>query len=802
MHQGCGGRAVISIGKFRSPDYYLREVVDGAEDYYLAPGEAPGRWRGGGAALLGLEGVVEGDDLTAVFVGRNPRTDAPLTETTPRLAGFDLTFSPPKSISLLWALSGEEDARRVVGCVERAVGEVERYLEREACRVRRGHAGRVCEPAGGFVAAAFLHRTSRLADPGLHVHYLVMNAAQGPDGRWTALDGRSLYRERYTADALFQAALRYELARDFGVLFGEADRHGVAEIAGIDAKTRRAFSRRRIEIEAEMTRRGVTGGRAARMATLATRTAKSKAIPEHELRQTWAQRAHGLGFSLDAVPRMPRTPALTVTDDELAAVLTGDHAAFGRAEVIRAVATTATQGATLAQIDARAETFLSCEHAVSLVEGRWWTTPEILALEQKTVAVALDGTGIGAGVADPAAVETAIARRPSLVAEQQAMVGRVTGSGNRLDVVVGPPGCGKTFALDAVREAYQASGQRVVGVALAARAARELQSGAGIDARTARWFQLALETGRDTLDARTVLVIDEAAMLGTRLFADLVARADRAGAKVIAVGDPKQLPAIEAGGLFSALLGRVDAVRLAGNRRQRDAAERAALGALRSGRVNVALAHLEHNGNITVADNADVLRDALVDDWYQAHAAGRQAVMGALRRSDVADLNDRARARLREDGRLGPDVLTVDDRSFAVGDRVLTRRNRYDLGVVNGDVGEITGAGPGRIHLRLDDGREVSVPFSYAVEGHLDFAYARTIHQSQASTCDQEFLLGDDALVAELGYTGLSRARDHNRLYTVAARDPDHPDDPLAHVRHALGVSQAKTAAVDMAAGR
>lgn len=365
------------------------------------------------------------------------------------------------------------------------------------------------------------------------------------------------------------------------------------------------------------------------------------------------------------------------------------------------MATTATQGATLAQIDARADTFLSSGHAVSLVADRWWTTPEILALERRTIAVAVEGTGIGAG----------------------------------------------------------------------------------IDARTARSLQLALDTGRDTLDAGTVLVIDEAAMLGTRLFADLVTRADRAGAKVIAVGDPKQLPAIEAGGLFSALLDRVDALRLAGNRRQRDPAERAALGALRSGRVDVALARLERNGNITVADNADLLRDALVDDWYQAQAAGRQAVMGALRRSDIADLNDRARERLRDDGRLGPDVLTVDDLSFAVGDRVLTRRNRYDLGVVNGDVGEITGAGPGRIHVRLDDGREVSVPYSYAVEGHLDFAYARTIHQSQASTCDQEFLLGDDALLAELGYTGLSRARarDHNRLYTVAARDPDHPDDPLAH---------------------
>ena len=123
----------------------------------------------------------------------------------------------------------------------------------------------------------------------------------------------------------------------------------------------------------------------------------------------------------------------------------------------------------MAQIDARTDAFLASPHAVALVEGRCWTTPEMLALEQHAIQVCLDGTGIGAGLADAAAVEVAIAGRPSLVGEQQVMVRRVTGSGNRLDVVVGPPGCGKTFALDAVREAYQASGHRVVGVALAAR---------------------------------------------------------------------------------------------------------------------------------------------------------------------------------------------------------------------------------------------------------------------------------------------------------------------------------------------
>jgi ATP-dependent exoDNAse (exonuclease V) alpha subunit len=291
-------------------------------------------------------------------------------------------------------------------------------------------------------------------------------------------------------------------------------------------------------------------------------------------------------------------------------------------------------------------------------------------------------------------------------------------------------------------------------------------------------------------------------MLGTRLFADLVAQADRAEAKVIAVGDPKQLPEIEAGGMFAALLRRLDPVTLAGNRRQRDPEERAALADLRAGRVDAALGRLERNGNVTVADNADLLRDALVDDWYQAHQAGRHAVMGALRRSDVADLNTRARERLTADGHLGPDILSIDERSFATGDRVMARRNRYDLGVVNGDAGRITGAGATHLEIHLDHGRDVAVPFSYAIDGHLDHAYARTIHQSQAMTCDLELVLGDDALLSEVGYTGMSRARDHNRLYSVAAHDPDHPDDPLAHVRHALGVSQAKIAAVDLAAGR
>ncbi len=180
------------------------------------------------------------------------------------------------------------------------------------------------------MGAVFLHRTSRLGDPGIHLHWTVFNVAQGPDGRRTALDARALYRVRYTAEAVFQATLRRELATRLGLVFDEMDRHGVAEVVGISGDMRRAFSRRRTEIVAEMKRLGLRSGDGARIATLTTRRPKLKAITEAELRAEWRQRAGDNRFDLTAVPRVPRTPDLRVSDDDLAAELTEQHATFER----------------------------------------------------------------------------------------------------------------------------------------------------------------------------------------------------------------------------------------------------------------------------------------------------------------------------------------------------------------------------------------------------------------------------------------------------------------------------------------
>ena len=184
----------------------------------------------------------------------------------------------------------------------------------------------------------------------------------------------------------------------------------------------------------------------------------------------------------------------------------------------------------------------------------------------------------------------------------------------------------------------------------------------------------------------------------------------------------------------------------------------------------------------------------MVLDWYAHHEAGTDAVMGAIRRSDVRDLNARAHAVLEATGELGPPVAVIDEQRFSVGDRVLALENRYDLGIVNGDLATIVGADDHHLRVRTTADRVIALPLDYVAD-HLQHGYARTIHKTQGLTCDVALLLGDDVLYAELGYTGLTRGRDANHLYAVAA---DTPDDPLAHLTRSLATSRAKVAAADL----
>ncbi|MGH9002964.1 MAG: MobF family relaxase, partial [Acidimicrobiia bacterium] len=618
---------VLSIGKLGpgQQQYYLDTVARGAEEYWSNAKEAPGQWVGHGSALLGVAGEVNGDDLHRVLEHRDPRSGTRLTRAqgAPKVAGFDATFCAPKSVSLLFALGNPETSNQVRNAHDVAVTEAVSVLEAEAARGRRGKAGAQRVAADGFVAAAFRHRTSRAGDPHLHTHVLVANLVKAvADGRWSALDARPLYAWAKTVGYLYEAQLRAEMTRRLGVGWGPVNR-GIADVQGIPRATLREFSRRREEIEAHMAERGETSARAAQVATYATRTPKDREAAPEGLVPEWRARAETLGLDDNALaglvrragpprPPVPGADAAEALFDVLTSPegLTAQRSTFGRREVIQAICAALPHGGDIADILSLTDAFLTSEHVVALGqtvelracdvirrldgtvvpahlgEGRF-TTPEMVATEQRLVASALGRRHGGFGVADPDHVDAALSARPALSIEQVAMVRRLTGSGAGVEVVEGAAGSGKTFGLAAAREAWEASGQRVVGAALAARAAAELEAGSGIRSHTLDRLLADLDRpDSGGLPARAVVVVDEAAMVGTRKLARLLAHAEIAGVKVVLVGDRHQLPEIDAGGAFAGLAKRLGFTALSENRRQDEAWERAALAHLRAGRVN------------------------------------------------------------------------------------------------------------------------------------------------------------------------------------------------------------------------
>lgn len=804
----------MSIAKLAAgqQNYYLNAVAKGVEDYYAGRGEAPGEWLStGGNADLSLNGRVDHDALHAVLSGANPRNGRGLVRSGRRVPGFDATFSAPKSVSLLFGLGDDRVARAAVAAHDAAVGAAVGYLERVAAVGRRGAGGVYSVDTSGLVAAAFRHRTSRAGDPQLHSHVLIANMARGTDGRWGALDARLLYWHQRTAGFLYQAQLRAELTRRLGVAWHPA-RNGMAEIDGVPTPVLRAFSARRVEIEDRMAQLGVHSAKGAEVATLSTRGAKGEPETTESLRARWRAQAAEIGFDASrlhdvlASPREPTEP--WATRDELDDVLTEHVSFFDRRDVLRAVAERAPDGVDVAAAEERADEYLASPSAVELsagVVGMRYSTPELLRIEADLLASAEQHQDDGVAVTDNATVERVLAARPTLTDEQRGLVRRVTTSGAGVEMVVGAAGAGKTFALDAARDAWQQSGHRVIGVALAARAAAELQAGSGIPSFTIDALLYHCESNpHGALPKNCVVVVDEAGMVGTRKL-DRVHRLVRdADAKLVLVGDPRQLPEINAGGAFTGLLRRLGATRLVANMRQRDPVERLALAELRGRKVGAAIGRLTEHGRVRELPTADAARAELVASWSAARDTGAHATMVALRRSDVADLNQRARHMLQERGDIvGPELVTPTGR-FAVGDHVMATLNRRQLGLINGTIGEVIhiDTHDAALTIRTTDDRHLLVPTDYLAEGNLTHAYAMSIHKAQGMTCDVSFVLGDDQLYLEAGYTALSRGRQRNELFVVAANEPgcdtgthDHNDiDIVAALSH----SRAQTLATDL----
>ncbi len=841
----------LSVGR---EDYYVREVAENREEYLSGHGESPGRWLGKGAEALGQQGTASSEAFRRIFHGRHPDTGDLLGRPHGQrgLPAFDVVFRPVKSVSVLYGLGDTRIGGAVAAAHQQAVVEALGYLE-DHVGGRRGHAGARKVDGRGLLAVGFDHRTSRAGDPLLHTHVIVANRVQGPDGRWTALDGRDLWDHRLAADAIYRGAYQRALSRSLGVAWTDADRWGNREVAGVPSELLRAFSKRADAIDLEVERLEAQGRvrtpKLVKWVVHATRQAKQHETPATLLERWRAEAAeHGVDAPTmlrDVVGRRRDTdPAGATTTspdhdsggdphgeddleqgqatvalvfDRLAgpAGLTARASTFARQEVLAALGGQIA-GADRQRLESLADRFLA-ERAVSVVadrtvEERRWSTPELLDTEHALVASALERRGEQTGVCSPETVRAALGEHPTVGEDQAGMVRDLTLSGDGVRVVVGKAGTGKTYALGVARHAFALDGYRVLGAAPTGIAATSLEAEAfeevaTVDRLLHELDQTALDRRNHArrggqleaavLDARSVLVVDEAGMVGSRKLARLLGHAHQAGAKVVLVGDDRQLAAIDAGGGFRGLRLRLGASVLSENRRQRQAWERDALELVRDGQVGQAVAAYREHERMVPATSKTELTLNLVRDWWQAHqdsetaerageangASCGEAVILAYRRDEVDRLNTTCQQVMNLNGRLGAEALDVGDREVHVGDRVVCGRNDLrGLGVANGTRGTVTGLNveDHTLTLRTEQGRQVTLSADY-LDGPvppgrrvIDLAYATTGHKAQGLTRWRALVRITGQEDANWLYVQLSRAKEDTRLHTIVTPEP-HP---------------------------
>ena len=760
------------------------------------------------------------------------------------VAGYDLTFSAPKSVSVLWA--GADDATRaaVLEALDEAVAGGLRYLERHAFRVS---VRKRPLPASGLVAADYLHTTSRALEPQLHHHVVVANVGFGPDGVARALDARFVFHHAKTASFLAAAELRHQLTARLGVTWTVVE-NGIAEIEGVPAAALEEMSSRAREI-AEATRAlGVSSARARQVAAWDTRAAKEHGVDLDALFASWDERLAVAGYGPEArgnVLDRVDGPGLFTVEERVRRFrellrsdgLTEHEAVFDRRHVVQRLAELAGDRLSADAIDALAEELITHPELVELrgtreksvrrvirTDGRVvklpgeriYSTTSMLALEHRALAAYERGREAGAGIVPAERTQQVLGteRFARLSEEQRRFVESLTSSGMGIQAGVGAAGSGKTTALEAAVACWQAGGYRVLGAAVGGTQAVVLSEETGVEGRTVasvltRYFDRG---DVSSIDARTVLLVDEASLVSTRDFVALAKAAEETGAILRLVGDPAQHSAVGAGGIFRYLTehhpdGTPTLTHLYRQQGEEMAEVRLANAEYREGKITEALERLRRDGRITEAESVDEAYDLLTCAWYAersrrvAEPERRWSAMTAEHHFERRELNGRARALLSADATLQGPELTVAGLSFRSGDEVIARVTERSLRaeeaprdayVRNGSLGTVVEVQEHGLVVLFDRWGRVAIPRAYlerqvspGVVGGLQHAYALTTHSAQGHTFAGASPLMSDTSSVEGAYVGITRAQFDLQAIVTRRRDLSRPvaDDVLPVLR-------------------
>ena len=840
-----------------------RRMHDGAEPSTAKMKEI--RFRVGAQMFRDERGIEPSNAQLAQFVAQNSKAHQKA------VAGYDLVFTPPKSVSIAWGLGDEQLRRSIESAHERAIQDVIRHLEKNVVMTRRGRNGvRQIDTAGGVIGTKFRHWDSRAGDPNLHDHVVIANRVQGVDGQWSSIDGRMLYQYGVECSELYNARVQQYVTELTGLQFEARSLNGkqpVHEIVGIDDEMVRAFSSRRGEISAaleQVTAKFVEEHgyapsekqliQLAQQATLATRPAKDGVHSLEELHAEWVAQAHvlreqgvdlpvegALAEKLKAASAEYEQQVLQAKRQQAYESPVQEHAAaivarleesrstwrrtHVNAEVLRYardLGLNETQDSVL--LDSIRE-HLSSEMLPLHAQGQrltprefmradgtsqyqkinheLFTSERVLAAENAILDAATQQVIPASSLevfeleAEKRRAELAL-QGYSLPEGQERMAREFATSDKLLVVGIGAAGAGKTSSTRLAVNAIEASGGRVVGMAPTAAAAAVMREEMGIEADTVDKILSDWKNGAAlNLSAGDVLLVDEAGMVSTPKFQQILQLAQERGALVRALGDYRQLSAVGSGGALRLVDREVGAVHLDELFRFKNPDEAAATLALREPPLvgdDQPFDWYKDQGRV-VAGESDVMVEQVFTAWREDTTAGKQSIMIASTNETVGKLNDLAQAHAMERGHVHPEHGSVrlhNEARAHVGDVVVTRQNARRLTVnsgqdfvKNGDLWRVT-----QVHdngamtvQHLEHGGKVTLPGSY-VAASVELGYASTIHRAQGATVDTAHALVDSSTDRAGAYVALTRGRESNTLY-VGLGEGQSRDEVLEQIASA-----------------
>ncbi len=752
--------------------------------------------------------------------GVTPNGEAGRAFGTNGVHGFDLMFAAPKSVSLLRSLTDDVAEKVMQNAHVKAVEAAMTYLHEHAGYTRVHNpltSNKDLQRLPGLVAIAYQHETSRCGDPHLHTHVIVPNRQVRADGRLVSIDSKSLYHEAKAAGIIYQATLRHELHAERGFEWQPVDEHsGMAEIAGVTAASIKAWSQRSTRLrEWAKDNLVVVDGEptAAQLATAqkATRPTKPEQLAWDELKAMWRADARGLDLDRDAhfaAREARRAQARTPLDRARIAHMAAriDKAAFTRADMVEIVGAQLPVGA-VGEPRALIEAFvddvgvrISAPREAHHREGHEKYTVDAIMLEESRILDMVDTSD------NRSRLDVRAADLGDLSADQERAIRNIAVSPFLVQPLQAPAGAGKTHSLKALRAAAHRANKEVLVLAPTGKAVDEaMQEEAGDRGLTVAKALKLIEDNNLAIDRRTVVVVDEASMVGTPELKKLLSAAVAGRAKMVLVGDPYQLAPVKArGGMFEHLCGDLPwSQRLGEVWRMRSAEERDASLALRSGhgnRLRKAVGWYRSHGRLHTGDPIAMAKDA-GDAYLADRAAGKDSLM-VCDSWEMADaLNQRVHNALVGDG---PSVRAARDQRIAVGDIIISRENDISIPVHpgaehpvgqavdqvrNGNRWRVAGIDEKTNRVaaeRLTDKARVVFDGDY-LRQNVTLGYAVTVHSAQGVTVGSKTTPGvchsilADTSSRAMAYVGMTRAKDENHAYVYQriSGEADHEHSRL-----------------------